>query len=93
MNTAAMTPSTDERMQSVIKKHWLLFRPGTAGLLYRGMLDTIRDRRRASGDFIDQRWPAHLHIDLLPAARACEAFRMVLYTGGCITRGQGVRVA
>jgi GNAT superfamily N-acetyltransferase len=33
------------------------------------MLDTLRDRKRASGDFIDLRWPAHLHIDLLPAAR------------------------
>jgi len=69
MNTAAMTPSTDEIMQAVIRKHWLLFRPGTAGFLYRGMLDSIRDRESASGDFIDPRWPAHLHIDLLPAAR------------------------
>jgi ribosomal protein S18 acetylase RimI-like enzyme len=69
MDTAAMTPSTDEIMQAMIRKHWLLFRPGTARFLYRGMLDTIRDRQRASGEFIDPRWPAHLHIDLLPAAR------------------------
>jgi hypothetical protein len=69
MNTAAMTPSTDEIMQAVIRKHWLLFRPGTARFLYRGMLDTIRDRQRARGEFIDPRWPAHLHIDLLPVAR------------------------
>jgi GNAT superfamily N-acetyltransferase len=33
------------------------------------LLDSLRDRERASGDFIDPRWPAHLHIDLLPAAR------------------------
>lgn len=26
-------------------------------------------RQRASGEFIDPRWPAHLHIDLLPVAR------------------------
>jgi ribosomal protein S18 acetylase RimI-like enzyme len=69
INTAAMTPSTDEIMQAVIRKHWLLFRPGTAGFLFRGMLDSIRDRDRARGEFIDPRWPAHLHIDLLPVAR------------------------
>jgi GNAT superfamily N-acetyltransferase len=69
MNTAAMTPSSDETMKAVIRKYWLIFRPGTAGFLYRGMLDAIRDRERASGEFIDPRWPAHLHIDLLPLAR------------------------
>ena len=53
MDTAAMTPSTDEIMQAVIRKHWLLFRPGTAGFLYRGMLDSLRDRERARGEFID----------------------------------------
>ena len=47
MDTAVVTPSTDEIMQAVIRKHWLIFRPGTAGFLYRGMLDTIRDRERA----------------------------------------------
>jgi hypothetical protein len=26
-----MTPSTDETMKAVIRKHWLLFRRGTAG--------------------------------------------------------------
>jgi hypothetical protein len=31
MDTAAMTPSTDETMKAVIRKHWLLFRRGTAG--------------------------------------------------------------
>jgi len=30
MNTAA-APRTGEIMQAVIRKHWLLFRPGTAG--------------------------------------------------------------
>jgi ribosomal protein S18 acetylase RimI-like enzyme len=68
MDTAA-APSTDEMMRDVIRKHWLIFRPGTAGFLYRGLLDSVRDRERATGDFIDPRWPAHLHIDLLPAAR------------------------
>ena len=68
-NTAAMRPSTEELTKAVIRRHRLLFRPGTAGFLYRGLLDSLRDRERAGGDFIDPRWPAHLHIDLLPAAR------------------------
>jgi ribosomal protein S18 acetylase RimI-like enzyme len=68
-DTAAMRPSTEELTKTVIRRYWLLLRPGTAGFLYRGLLDGLRDRDRASGDFIDPRWPAHLHIDLLPAAR------------------------
>jgi ribosomal protein S18 acetylase RimI-like enzyme len=68
-DTAAMRPSTEELTKTVIRRYWLLFRPGTAGFLYRGLLDSLRDRERSTGDFIDPRWPAHLHIDLLPAAR------------------------
>jgi ribosomal protein S18 acetylase RimI-like enzyme len=68
-NTATMRPSTEELTKTVIRRHRLLIRPGTAGFLYRGLLDGLRDRTRATGDFIDPRWPAHLHIDLLPAAR------------------------
>jgi ribosomal protein S18 acetylase RimI-like enzyme len=68
-NTAAMRPNTEELTKTVIRRYRLLFCPGTAGFLYRGLLDSIRDRERATGDFIDPRWPAHLHIDLLPAAR------------------------
>jgi GNAT superfamily N-acetyltransferase len=68
-NTAAMRPNTEELTKTVIRRHWLLFRPGTAGFLYRGLLDSLRDRERATSDFIDPRWPAPLHIDLLPAAR------------------------
>jgi ribosomal protein S18 acetylase RimI-like enzyme len=64
-----MSPSSDDLMQAVVRKHWLLFRPDTAGFLYRSMLNSFRDRQRASGDFIDPRWPAHLHVNLLPAAR------------------------
>jgi ribosomal protein S18 acetylase RimI-like enzyme len=68
-NTTAMHPNTDELIANAIRKHRLIIRRGTAGFLYRAMLDSLRDRQRASGDFIDPRWPAHLHIDLLPAAR------------------------
>jgi GNAT superfamily N-acetyltransferase len=47
-------------------EYGLLFRPGTASFLWRGMLDGIKDKRGAKADFIDERWPAHLHINLLP---------------------------
>jgi GNAT superfamily N-acetyltransferase len=72
-NTAAMRPNTDQLLTAAIRKHWLLVRPGTAGFLWRGLLDSLRDRERASGDFLDPRWPAHLHIDLLPTARGTGA--------------------
>jgi ribosomal protein S18 acetylase RimI-like enzyme len=52
----------------------LAFRPGTAPVIWRTMGDTVVDlaRRRVAIrdlEFSDPRWPAHLHIDLLPEAR------------------------
>ena len=49
-------------------------RPGTAGILWRSVGDVAVDltRRRVrlhDLTFDDPRWPAHLHINLLPAAR------------------------
>jgi ribosomal protein S18 acetylase RimI-like enzyme len=76
--TTAAAPRTDELIQAVIRKYWLLFHPGTAGFLYRGMLDSIRDGERARGDFSDPRWPAHLHINLLPAGRGTGLGRALM---------------
>jgi ribosomal protein S18 acetylase RimI-like enzyme len=50
----------------------LLVRPGMAPILWRSGFDLVRDRRhdpRPRLEFDDPRWPAHLHIDLLPEAR------------------------
>lgn len=49
----------------------LLVRPGTAPVLWRTLADVGRAaaHRDLPGEVIDDRWPAHLHIDLLPAAR------------------------
>ena len=69
IDTAAMSPTADERLVAAIRKDRLLFRRGTAGFLIRAIVDGLRDRDSAKGDFIDPRWPAHLHIDLLPEAR------------------------
>jgi hypothetical protein len=64
-----MSPTADERLVAAIRKDRLLFRRGTAGFLMRAIVDGLRDRDSAKGDFIDPRWPAHLHIDLLPEPR------------------------
>jgi GNAT superfamily N-acetyltransferase len=66
---SSLKPRLDKIMYSQFMKYGLLFRPGTAGFLWRGMLDTIRDKQVAKDDFIDERWPSHLHINLLPTAR------------------------
>lgn len=51
----------------------LLARPGTAPVLWRTLGDlaaeTARHRRLPPTEVVDDRWPAHLHIDLLPEAR------------------------
>jgi GNAT superfamily N-acetyltransferase len=50
----------------------LLVRPGTAGFVWRSVADGVvaaARHRLPPSTFLDPRWPAHLHIDLLPAAR------------------------
>jgi len=50
----------------------LLLRPGTAGAFWRMFYDGISDAIRKNlppVTYYDERWPAHLHIDLLPVCR------------------------
>ena len=50
----------------------LAFRPGTAGVLWRMVTDGIADslrHRLPAPTYYDTRWPAHLHIDLMPVCR------------------------
>jgi ribosomal protein S18 acetylase RimI-like enzyme len=51
----------------------LAFQPGTAGVLWRALGDVIIDilleRKLPTENLLDDRWPSHLHIDLLPEAR------------------------
>jgi ribosomal protein S18 acetylase RimI-like enzyme len=47
----------------------LLFRPGPAGFLWRAIFDGMKDKQAATGELVDERWPSHLHINLLPVAR------------------------
>lgn len=51
----------------------LLVRPGTAGVLWRSLGDLAAGavrREPLPAGFDDDRWPAHLHIDLLSSARS-----------------------
>jgi ribosomal protein S18 acetylase RimI-like enzyme len=52
-----------------IRRRLLFVRPGTAGFLWRSIFDGLRGVTAPSGDLDDPRWPAHLHVDLLPEAR------------------------
>ncbi len=48
------------------------FRPGTAGVVWRSFGDVVVEalhRRLPPVPVYDARWPAHLHIDLLPSIR------------------------
>ncbi len=50
----------------------LAFRPSTARIYWRSITDLVHDLLSGQGTlapFEDERYPAHLHIDLLPVAR------------------------
>jgi len=66
-----------------IVRRGIAFRPGTAGIVWRTAWDGARDLgtrrvRRDDLELRDPRWPAHLHIDLLPAARGVGAGRRLI---------------
>jgi len=70
-STKAWNPAT------IFGRHFLRrgigFRPGTAGVVWRSFGDVVVDgvrRRLPSVSVHDNRWPAHLHIDLLPSIRS-----------------------
>lgn len=54
----------------------LIFRPGTAGFLFRTIADVIRDGgvHRTKVDF--DKYPAHMHTNLLPDARGGIGLRL-----------------
>jgi ribosomal protein S18 acetylase RimI-like enzyme len=59
-----------------------LIRTGTAGHLWRTMTDVLRDMvvggNRLPLPLRDDRWPSHLHVDLLPEARGTGAGRALV---------------
>jgi ribosomal protein S18 acetylase RimI-like enzyme len=68
----ARLPSESDRLNRAITKHRLFLRRKPAAFFARAVLDmAISAVRRAptAGEFDDPRWPAHLHINVLPRVR------------------------
>ncbi len=86
-----------------VLRRGLLVRAGTAGVLWRAVADEVPERarhllrgRNGSGPGRNApevdlaRWPAHLHIDLLPEARGQGAGRLLIDGWLDRLRGDGV---
>ena len=65
----ARAPSPRAAITRQLLRRQLLLRPGTAGFFWRSLADSLRDGSVPSGELSDSRWPSHLHINLLRAAR------------------------
>ncbi len=63
-------PSDGERITRLMIEKRLILRPRTARFLARSLLDmAMAGHGRSASDFRDPRWPAHLHVRLVPEAR------------------------
>ena len=71
----ARAESPRDAIVSQLLRRQLLVRPGTAGFFWRAIRDTLRDPSGPSLELSDPRWPSHLHINLLSAARGHGAGR------------------
>jgi ribosomal protein S18 acetylase RimI-like enzyme len=71
----ARAPSPRVAITRLMLRRQLLLRPGTAGFFWRSIWDTLGDASVPSGELSDPRWPSHLHINLLRAARGHGAGR------------------
>jgi GNAT superfamily N-acetyltransferase len=85
----ARAPSPREAVVRQIVRRQLFLRPGTAGFFWRSLLDTLKGGDVPSGELADPRWPAHLHINLLPAARGKGAGRGLIEAWLARLRGLG----
>jgi GNAT superfamily N-acetyltransferase len=68
-----------------IVRRGIAFRPGTARVVWRTVVDAAVDIRRGRVtreqlEFADPRWPAHLHVDLLLRARGQGVGRTMVTT-------------
>jgi ribosomal protein S18 acetylase RimI-like enzyme len=70
------------------------FRPGTAGVVWRSFGDVVVDGLRGRlppASVSDDRWPAHLHIDLLPSIRGLGMGASLMRTWLGTLQERGVR--
>lgn len=80
-DTRAADPPENIIGRNLLGGRHLLARRGTARFLWRALGDVALDgvrRRLPERDPYDPRWPAHLHIDLMPAARGHGAGRRLM---------------
>lgn len=87
-----VTPPSAAIRRHVLRRG-LLARRGTAGVLWRSAVDlTVAATRSgpATGG-LDDRWPAHLHIDLLPEARGTGMGRALVERWLNALRTDGIR--
>src|SRR5918998_6477444 len=67
---SAQFPSESERVEKAVREYRLILRPGAAAFFARAVADVARARVRrepTAADFDDAPWPAHLHINVVPA--------------------------
>ena len=62
-------PSPADAVKAAMLRYWLFLRPGTAGFFFRALVDVVCLGGAPEGETDDPRYPAHLHINLLPEAR------------------------
>ncbi|NLU83278.1 GNAT family N-acetyltransferase [Rhodococcus sp. HNM0569] len=75
VDTAAF-PTESARMQAAFARYKPFLRPTAMRFFLRSGVDALRDAVRrvpVAGDFVDPRWPAHLHIDVAEEARGTGA--------------------
>ena len=72
-----------------------MLRPRSVPFFARSLFDVARAKvlgvEVASGEGVDQRWPAHLHINLVPEAPARSA--RIWHLSGRAGRGERYRLA
>ncbi|WP_278265993.1 GNAT family N-acetyltransferase [Nocardia sp. AG03] len=79
---SARFPSEEERMTDAIRRYRLALRRGPALFFARAIADTITSRLRRhdmAGDYTAPDFPAHLHINVTPAARGTGAAEALVH--------------
>ncbi|MGL5931021.1 MAG: GNAT family N-acetyltransferase [Dermatophilaceae bacterium] len=69
-------PSEDERFTRAVREHRLMRRTAPMAFFARSLLDLARARVRrqaVAGELVDFRWPAHLHLNVVPEYRGAGA--------------------
>lgn len=85
-------PAEDERLVAALRSLPVLLRPRTMRFLGRAALDLATVCRREpsdSGELHDDRWPAHLHIDVAPEGRGTGAARGLMEAWETALDGDG----